>query len=308
MKKIFKSIMMMALSLVAFTACDTDRDDNPTIGPANAPTEFVLNDSPLAGQYIDMNKDNKLVLTWSQPNYIVNTVVNYQVQVGLVQGGAIKWDVEDNGDPRFLDTSYTSISASISGEEISQSINHIDGVTDENNWVDKGYREVAFRVRACLQTTTKEEVSGSGIYSNAVTFKQMRADASIKGLACLYIVGSCSGWPEPVKDNAAALADWRIWETEIGSKIFHGVVTMPEAVVFRFYQKLDGWGDDNNPAGSLGMKGPDESTDCEFSAEGTFAGSIMAGKGAWSFPGYTGGQLDITVDLNTNKVTFQIVK
>ena len=37
-------------------------------------------------------------LSWSQPNYVVNTPVNYQVQVGIVDdGGTIKWDVDDNG-------------------------------------------------------------------------------------------------------------------------------------------------------------------------------------------------------------------
>ena len=305
MKKIFNSIMLLALSLVAFTACQTDRDDNPVLGTSNTPTEFVLNASPLAGQYIDMDKDNKLVLAWSQPNYVVNTVVNYQVQVGLVENGTIKWDTEDNGEPRFLDTSYTTTTASLSGEEISQSINHIDGVTDENNWTDKGYREVAFRVRASVQTTSKVEVEGTSIYSNAVTFTKMRGDASIKGLAVIYVIGNCSGWTEPAKDNAGALADWRVFETEIGSNIFHGVLDIPAGMLqFRFYTKLTGWDGGN----SYGTQADDAPIICDFDADGKFAGSAMTGKGSWEFDNWAGGKLDITVDMNTDKVTFLMVE
>ena len=232
--------MMLALSLVAFTACDTDRDDNPVLGPGNMPTEFVLNESPLSNQFIYISKDNNLKLSWSQPNYPINTVVNYMVQVGLVQGGSIKWN-EEGGQPQFLETSVTTCTATLSGEEISQAINHNDGITDENNWVDPGYREIAFRVCANIQTTTKVEVEGTRIFSNAVTFKKMRPDNSVKGLASLYVIGNCSGWTEPAKGNAEALAAWRIMETEIGSKIFHGVIDMPDysgdALTFRFYTK-----------------------------------------------------------------------
>ena len=314
MKKIFNSVKKLAQGLVAcslcccltaaLNACDTDRDDNPVLGPSNTPTEFVLNESPLANHYIDMDKDNKLSLSWSQPNYIVNTVVNYQVQVGLVEGGSVKWDKDDNGTDKFLETAYTSTTASLSGEEISQSINHIDGVTDENNWVDRGYRQVAMRVYANLQTTTKQEVEGTGIFSNAITFAQMRGDASIKGLACLYVIGNCSGWTEPAKGNAASLEEWRVWETEIGSNVFHGVFDIPAGMLqFRFYTKLTGWDGGN----SYGTQVDDSPIVCEFQ-NGAFSGDAKTGKGSWEFDDFPGGQLDITVNMNTNKVAFEIVK
>jgi hypothetical protein len=300
MKKIFNSIMMLALSLVAFTACDTDRDDNPVLGPGNMPTEFVLNESPLSNQFIYISKDNNLKLSWSQPNYPINTVVNYMVQVGLVQGGSIKWN-EEGGQPQFLETSVTTCTATLSGEEISQAINHNDGITDENNWVDPGYREIAFRVCANIQTTTKVEVEGTRIFSNAVTFKKMRPDNSVKGLASLYVIGNCSGWTEPAKGNAEALAAWRIMETEIGSKIFHGVIDMPDysgdALTFRFYTKLTGWdGSDGQPTDSYGWQVDDNSKEFEFK-DGVFEGDGVAhGKGSWSFANNPGGQLDLTED------------
>ena len=305
MKKIFKSIMMMGLGLIAFTACDSDRDDNPTLSESNAPTEFKLNESPLANYYIDIFKDNSVNLSWSQPNYVVNTPVNYQVQVGIVNDdNTIKWDT-DNGADKFLPTAYTSLTASLSGEEISQSLNHIDGVTDENNWVDKGYRKVAMRVYANIQTTTKEEVAGTGIFSNAVIFNAMRGDNSILGKGSLYIIGNCSGWTEPAKANAEALADWRIMETEIGSGIYQGVFDIPAGMLqFRFYTKLTGW----DGGDSYGTQVDDAPIVVSFDNDGKFTGTAMTGKGSWEFDDFPGGKLDITVDMNKNSVTFQIVQ
>lgn len=300
--------MMMGLGLIAFTACDSDRDDNPTLGEFNQPTSFVLNASPLADYSIDIFKDNSVNLSWSQPNYVTNTPVNYQVQVGLVDNsGDIKWDM-DNGANKFLPTAFTSLTASISGEEISQSLNHIDGITDENNWVDMGYRKVAMRVYANIQTTTKKEVAGTGIFSNPVIFTSMRGDNSILGKGSIYVIGNCSGWTEPAKANAEALASWRIMETEIGSKIYEGEVDMPDysgdALTFRFYTKLTGW----DGGDSYGFKVEDEATVVEFDKDNVYTGAGMTGKGSWSFNNFPGGKLSISVDLNKNKVRFELLK
>ncbi|MCR4603049.1 MAG: SusE domain-containing protein [Prevotella sp.] len=301
----FKTGLLFAAIGMLFTACDSDRDDNPTLGPSNTPTEFVLNASPLSEQYIYISKDNKLNLTWSQPNYAFNVPVNYYVQVGVVDNGTTKWNVDDNGQPQFLDTSYETCSAALSGEEISQAINHVDGITDENNWVDPGYREIAFRLYANVQTTTKTVIDGTGIYSNAVTFKYMRPDNSIKGLASLYVIGNCSGWTEPAKGNAETLAAWRIMETEIGSNIFHGTFEMPAGMLqFRFYSKLTGW----DGGDSYGTQVDDAPIVCNFDSNGAFTGAAVVGKGSWEFDDFPGGTLDITVNKNKNTVTFQIVQ
>ena len=306
MKAIFSKVsLLVAASAMLFTACDSDRDENPTLSAANAPSEFVVNTPPMADHYIDIFKDNTVTLTWSQPNYVVNTPVNYQVQVGLVEGdGTYKWDEDDNGTDKFLETAFTSCSATISGEEISQSINHIDGITDENNWVDMGYRKVAMRVRASIQTTAKVEVEGTSIFSNAIVFSAMRADNSIKGKGSLWVIGNCSGWTTPVKDNAEALESWRIMETEIGSGIYQGTFEIPAGMLqFRFYTKLTDW-DGGNSYGTQ----VDDAPIVEKFTDGKFSGKAMTGKGSWQFDDFPGGKLAITVDMNTNKVEFEIVQ
>lgn len=298
--KYMKSSLLFAAFALFFTACDSDRDDNPTLGPNHTATEFVVNTSALADQYIQLTPDNTVKLTWSQPNYGVNTVVNYKVQVGLRENGADNWG-------EFLETGFTSCSANISGEEIAKAICKLDGFATEDDYVDQGFREVIMRVAANIQTTSSKEVAGTSILSNIVSFKHMAAYCNIPTKATLWVIGSCCGWPEPSPGNKEKLVEgnWFIMETEIGSKIFHGVVDMPEGdLTFRFYAKLTGW----DGGDSYGYKVDDEATNFEFNANGVFEGTGMTGKGSYAFAGFPGGQMDITVDMNKNTVRFELLK
>jgi hypothetical protein len=294
--KFILSSMLFAAFGMLFTACDSDRDDNPTLGLNHTATEFVVNTSALADQYIQLTPDNTVNLTWTQPNYGVNTVVNYKVQVGLKENGTEKW-----GD--YLETGFTSCNVNISGEEIAKAICKLDGFKTEDDYVDMGFREVVMRVAASIKTTSSQLVEGTDILSNTVSFKHLAAYCMVPTKGTLYVIGSCCGWPEPSGSNKQTLIDggWYITETEIGSNIFKGVVDMPEGdLTFRFYSKLTGWGSDDDPEGSIGQQAKDESKDYTL----PHSGSCMPGKGSWSFPGFAGGKLDITVDLNNNTVKF----
>jgi hypothetical protein len=294
--KFILSSMLFAAFGMLFTACDSDRDDNPTLGLNHTATEFVVNTSALADQYIQLTPDNTVNLTWTQPNYGVNTVVNYKVQVGLKENGTEKW-----GD--YLETGFTSCNVNISGEEIAKAICKLDGFKTEDDYVDMGFREVVMRVAASIKTTSSQLVEGTDILSNTVSFKHLAAYCMVPTKGTLYVIGSCCGWPEPSGSNKQTLIDggWYITETEIGSNIFKGVVDMPEGdLAFRFYSKLTGWGSDDDPEGSIGQQAKDESKDYTL----PHSGSCMPGKGSWSFPGFAGGKLDITVDLNNNTVKF----
>ncbi len=298
--KYFKSSLLFAVCAMLFAACDSDRDDNPTLGPNNTASEFVVNTSAVADQYIQLSPDNFVNLTWTQPNYGVNTVVNYKVQVGLVDGGNIRWG------EGYLDTGFTSCNVNVSGEEIAKVLCKLDGFATEDDYVDQGFREVAFRVAANIQTTTSSVVEGTEIISNVVTFKHMAAYCNIPTKGTLYVIGSCCGWPEPSGSNKQTLIDggWFITETEIGSNVFKGQVEMPEGdLTFRFYSKLTGWGSDDAPEGSIGQQAKDEAKEYTL----PHSGPCMPGKGSWSFPGFPGGTLDITVDMNNKTVSFVLL-
>ena len=94
MKTKYLSSVLIAAFAMLFAACNSDRDDNPKLGPNHTATDFVVNTSAVADQYIQLSPANNVNLTWSQPNYGVNTVVNYKVQVGLVDNGSVKWSDE----------------------------------------------------------------------------------------------------------------------------------------------------------------------------------------------------------------------
>lgn len=297
MKTKYLSSVLIAAFSILFAACSSDRDDNPKLGPNHTATDFVVNTSAVADQYIQLSPVNNVNLTWSQPNYGVNTVVNYKVQVGLVENGSVNWSDE------YLETSYTSCNVQLSGEEIAKAICKLDGFKTEDDYVDMGFRKIAMRVAANIQTTTSQLVEGTEIMSNVVSFKHMAAYCNIPTKAKLFIIGSCCNWPEPVASQKQKLIDdgWFVEETEIGSNKYHGVVEMPAGdLTFRFYSKLTGWGSDDNPEGSIGQQAKDEAKEFTLPHSGT----CMPGKGSWTFTGFPGGKLEITVDLGNNTVSF----
>ena len=288
-KYILSSMLFAAFGML-FTSCDSDRDDNPTLGPNHTANTFVVNTSAVADQYIQLSPDNTVNLTWTQPNYGVNTVVNYSVEVGM------------NGTWEPLETNYTSCNVQLSGEEIAKAICKLDGFKTEDDYVPMGFRQVDFRVTAKIQTTASDVVPGTTITSNVVSFNHMAAYCNIPTKGTLWVIGSCCGWPEPSAGNKETLVDgnWFIMETEIGSKIYKGTVTMPEGdLTFRFYGKLTGW----DGGDSYGFQKDDTATEFAFT-DGVFKNTIMKGKGSYAFPGFPGGVLELTVDLNKGTVQF----
>ena len=288
-KYILSSMLFAAFGML-FTACDSDRDDNPTLGPNHTANTFVVNTSAVADQYIQLSPDNTVNLTWTQPNYGVNTVVSYSVEVGM------------NGTWEPLETNYISCNVQLSGEEIAKAICKIDGFKTEDDYVPMGFRQVDFRVTAKILTTASDVIPGTTITSNVVSFNHMAAYCNIPTKGTLWVIGSCCGWPEPSAGNKETLVDgnWFIMETEIGSKIYKGTVTMPEGdLTFRFYGKLTGW----DGGDSYGFQKDDTATEFAFT-DGVFKNTIMKGKGSYAFPGFPGGVLELTVDLNKGTVQF----
>ncbi|MBQ9186609.1 MAG: SusE domain-containing protein [Prevotella sp.] len=292
-----------------FTSCKDDRDDNPTV---KSPTAFTVNTPATADQYIQLAADNNINLTWSQPDYGYTANVTYRVQVGVKQDdGSVTWSVksvkDDDGnvigsEPQYLASTYYTCNATVSGEEIAMALNEIDGFKTIDDYVDKGFREIAFRVNASLYEVDKV-VSGTAIVSEPVFFKHMAAYCAIKSPAYIYIVGDVNaiGWAEPNEANAASYADYRLYETEIDNNVFEGTFDVTAGDhYFRFYTKLTGWDDDS--WGPL----PDDNTNIpfDFAEANPFAGTIQQGKGSWLLQNFEGGTITFTVNMNDNTVSF----
>lgn len=310
-KLLLGTLLMCIASL--FTSCKDDRDDNPTF---KHPTSFTVNTPASTDQYIQLSADNTVHLTWSQPDYGYNALATYSIQVGVLQDdGTIKWcqkDVKDDDgnvigkEDEYLSTTYTKCSADISGEEVAQAINQADGVTKEEEYVDLGYRKIAFRVRAALFEALTTPVPGSEIISEPVYFNHMASYKSIKAPAFIYIIGSLNGWLPPSPANAEALDPWKLYETEIGNNVYEGTFDVPAGdLQFRFYTYLDDWGSDDDPMGSVGPQKKDEGIDCVWDENMMYTDQLLQpGKGSWKFGGFTGGTVTFTVDMNTNTVIF----
>ncbi len=301
MKKILSLALMFLGGFAMLTSCSTDNDSNPTI---KSPTKFSINASPLADQYIQLSPENKVNLTWTQPDYGYNAFATYKVQVGLVENGAVTWHQKDGVD-KFLATTYTVCNANISGEEIAEALCSIDGFKYADDYVDKGFREIALRVYACINTSMNEEIPNSGILSeNYVTFAHVAAYNAVKSPAYIYLVGNVTEWQTPNAGNADFYANYRLFENEneIGSNVYHGTFDLPAGAQFRFYKALTGW-----DADSMGPQVDDAGVESAFE-NGEFEGTILTNKakGTWLFSGFEGGSVTMTVDLNQNKVKFTI--
>ena len=91
---------MLMGGLCLFTACEDDRDSNPTI---QQPESFVLNEPAYAGNLIDLQTSSTLNLSCAeQPDYGYTAVVTYQPQVSLTGEFTVSTDeaeaAEEAGD------------------------------------------------------------------------------------------------------------------------------------------------------------------------------------------------------------------
>lgn len=216
MNKIF-SIALMALGLAAgLTSCDSDRDSNPTL---IQPKEFVLNTPSYAGMGVELNKEDSLQLSWSQPEYTTDNaplVVSYEIQLGNTQSFSKKYDdtaedesVNDGADFVTVAAGYTSCVSNVAQLDIDKALNKL------NKYVEGepiGLADAYIRVLATVQNTVG--ASFNPIYSNviALSFIPFYTDVSkIDAPEFLWMPGNGNGWNH---GNAPVFA----FDSSVGTK------------------------------------------------------------------------------------------
>lgn len=298
--------MLLTLG-VGFTSCKEDTQPRLSI-----PTEFVLNVPPMADQLYIFRADDKnnslnsITFTVSQPNYGVATTPDYQLQLAKSEEDFASWDqaVKDNnyedGDyvgkdglplVMTLNPPVTSATITVSGSTFCEGVNAIYGLTDEN--YNGEPVSVAVRVHAWIPNSNI-----SSIFSNVVVLPLVSSYIPITEAGALYIVGECQGWD--INSDAMKLD-----ETDIATKIYHGIVDIPEnKFTFRFYSQLGDWN-----ANSFGaIEGYEDENDANLDIEfenDKYAGEVFEGKGKWNYPNWPGGKVEITVNLNDYTVLMQ---
>lgn len=120
------------------------------------------------------------------------------------------------------------------------------------------------------------------------------------GKKFIYIVGAVSGWTEPSEANSAHYEDYKLYDLEDNGVYSATFDLAADQGMFRFYNTLCGWAGND----SFGVKENDgDNVDVELT-DGVYTGNYVAGKGNWNIAGWEGGKLAISVDVNTQKVTF----
>lgn len=278
------------VAMLGFSSCQEDKD--PVY---HNPTEFKLNTPAMADQYLELTPDGTFSLTAAaQPNYGYSAVTTYSALVCL--------------DDKFAEGTYAPIAAINKGQSqmefssaaLAQIICELKGMTTEDTYVNDGPIPVYFKGVAELPG-----VEGSRIESsNVVCYKQVGYYYAVPTAGYIYIVGNVNGWNEPKAANKDLYADWRLFEADnaIGSKVYSNVFNFKEGeLIFRFYTALTGW-----DADSYGIQEEDNPIEIEM-VDGSYAGSIIKGKGSYKIANWEGGEMTIVVDMSNEEdmtVTF----
>ena len=189
MKKIFLSSLMLLGMALVFTACEDDRDSNPTL---IQPTMFTLN-TPVNNN-VDLYRSTVgIPFTWSQPDYGGwPAAVNYQFQVsptGEWSTSVSQAKADETGATvatyDVIKTVYSSCSGIVSAVDIAKSLVKIFQ-WDENSEIPE---EMTVWLRLSASTP-----GATTIYSNPVslTVKPYYINAT-EVYDIWYLVGDCIG-------------------------------------------------------------------------------------------------------------------
>ena len=195
--KYFLSGLFFAAITLLFTACDTDRDDNPIIDTDNMTTEFVLNTPAYPDQLTDMATSSTMNFTWSQPRFGFAVPVTYAFQLSL--DGTFT-DAVTDGEGNVttpatysdLKGSFTEVSGSLSASDINRAIVELSGWETEEEVPTS--MDVFVRAKASLNDSKTPVV-----YSNSVKVKVVPSFNVAPSYAeYIYMMGNFNGWSDPV--------------------------------------------------------------------------------------------------------------
>jgi hypothetical protein len=185
--KYFKGGLFLAMIGLLFTACDSDRDDNPTIDTNNMTTEFKLNTPAYSTQLVDLATSDKVNFTWNQPNYGFTVPVTYSFQVSADD----TWKdavVDENGNEvtpaTYADVtgSFTSVKGGVSGKALNNSICTVKGWDPESTL--PASMEIYVRCKAMLA-----DLSVPAVYSNSVKLTVVPSTPVTEYAEFIYAIG-----------------------------------------------------------------------------------------------------------------------
>lgn len=252
MKKFIYGAMMLGLVSV-FSACEDDRDDNPTLTPA---TDFVLNTPVFANNVFDVATSNELAFTYSQPNWAFPLVCDYTLQYSLTGTFTVSVDEAEADETGAKVADYQVSDPTTAGKLLLPAANFAKGLQQLGKWteglVPSGV-EVTARVMAIpsqYSVADRKEVEKYVIYSNPIKFKvdPCYVELSDAPIVMWYLVGNLFGgkWGNVPGETALPMFITPDWQYD--KKTGTGQLT------YTNYFITGPWDDGKNECGSAGFK------------------------------------------------------
>jgi hypothetical protein len=282
MKKIIKSALLVLCSVCLLTACEDDRDSNPTL---QKPTDgsLVLNTPAMTNTVCDLANSSVLNFTLaSVPNYGAPVYTNYEMEV------SINPDMKDA--EVIATTSYTKIEVDAATLAATLTTMETDNGKTEADFPME--IPVYFRVRANATQYAGNALEGYGTVSNIVSLNKVHLLYSLPPVTTpdhLYITGNFNGW-----DWNTSLAMVQCYD---GANVFWHMVWIDDSgIKFNAEKAWDG--------GEVGYKGINKSGDLADEIIDN-DGNIASSKPSWYLMIITtsvSGR-DIVYDVQFNKPT-----
>ncbi len=280
------------LAMFAVSSCEDEKE--PVFHLANSDS-FEVYQPALQNEYYELTPDGTFDID-------CKSAPDYGAPVGPTIYGALV-SLNDKFETTEAITAQNSASRmTFKSSDLAEAICKLNGLTK----ADDGYVFTETCVVYIKATCRIDGIENSEVTSkNYVTLNKVMPYFAIPAPGYIYLVGAPEGWAGPTEGNADHYADWKLFEKDdaIGSKIYYGTfeVGAADQAMFRFYTALTGW-----DADSYGSQADDNPL--EFSLEDAAAGiKMVKGKGAYSFPAWAGGMMDIKVDMSdANNMTVTV--
>lgn len=285
---------MALMMIVGLASTSCKRDTQPRI---EKPTEFVLNTPPFASNTLVLSEGATFELTCSQPNYGPSVVTDYGVEVAI-EDPALNAEVPT----QMLATTTPNTVINASADELALAMCTLMGCVDEatSDMYDPSPRPVWLRTVASV----------SGQEYTTIASNWIKLDAVVPFFAVpvpgkLWLIGQATGW-----DINVPTPEYILQESmdAIGSRVYSGTFPISAedaAGGFRFFLELGNWDNLEVQIGSNEANFWEEPVNLD--GDGVFSGPCVYGQGNWDIMNHPGGNLRITVDLNTMTVTFEKV-
>lgn len=251
--KFFSILLLSALAMPVFTACDSDTDSNPVFHEAST---FVLNESAYAANntYSLGVSGTTIDLTCNQPDYGFPVATTYAVQAAFDNSFAEGSFVE-------MSSTFNNTRISIDASELNTSLVELWNTMHEGEDVPTEATSIYIRLRAVVTGQT----IGNSI-SNVICLPKVLMSTSVDTLTppeFMWLAGTMSEW------------GWVNMAPVYGLEgQYYRVVYFADGGSFKFGTKENEWLGFSEPRLTL-----NDNANAGVSEDGD--GNIVIGKGGW---------------------------